>query len=507
MQEELQRAERAAPSMAPSPRPAPAEPLQVPEAPTLAGTVLLKEVVFSPSQLLEEAELREAAQAYLGREVTSEDLNAFLRAIQALYLRKGVETAVPVLPQQDLRSGTMRVLLVEGKLGAVKVEGASRADPAWVGQWFDLKAGSVIRPEELERRLGVFNAVSDYGAQGQYVPGTEFGLSDLLISVPDTSMSQVWGLLEVPNLGSATGASLISGYRLYPLGMRGGRVDAMVIANSNSATLSLAAGVPLGPRGWRLGASATDSRSRFTVKSTAAGTPDLIIDGVSSSLAVELGRHLVLTARQLLRLSGTVSQAKSKSTISGEVLSQRSVDRLTLAASTDWPADQPGDVQPASLRASVTAAQGPANVYSFAEVLGMAAIKIGEAGGPVLRVNGQMRLGMHNTPDAIDSWLAGGSNSVRGFDTGSVSGETGQALQLALYQPVNIKGLESAEAYLFADQGRAVRDGSARRIASAGLGFQFQVSRNMAVDTTLTRQTVGFQGARTRLSLRASATW
>lgn len=509
MQDELRRADRAAPLLPAPPRLAPATPLQVPEAPMLAGTVRLNEVLFSPSELLEDAELRALAQPYLGRDVTSQDLNALLRAIQALYLGKGVQTAVPVLPQQDLRSGTMRVLLVEGKLGAVKVEGGSSVDPAWVGQWFDLAAGSVIRPEELERRLGVFNAASDYAAQAAYVPGAEFGRSDLLIRVPDTSMSQVWGLVDIPDVGSgrSAGNSLIAGYRHYPLGLRGGRVDVMTIVNSNAATLSLAGSLPLGQQGWRLGGSATGSRSRSTFESTNPDIPDLVIDGASSSMAVELGRHLPINAQQLLRLSGALAQVKSRSTISGEVLSDRTVERLTLAASTDWPARQPGDVSPASLRTSVTTAQGPVNAYSFVEVAGMVAHRLGSASGPLLRVNGQARLGTHNTPDVTDAWLAGGSNSVRGFDTGAVYGERGHALQLAIYQPVIVKGLDATEAYVFADQARAYRSGTSRNIASAGAGLQFQVSQHLAVDATLARQIAGFQGSRTRFSLRASATW
>lgn len=509
MRDELRRADIAAPTVPTVPRPAPAEPFQLVDAPMLAGTVLLKEVIFSPSELLEDAELRTLAQPYLGREVTSQDLNVFLRAIQTLYLSKGIQTGVPVLPQQDLRSGTMRVLLVEGKLGEVKIEGASNVDPAWAGQWFDLAAGSVIRPEELERRLGVFNAASDYAAQGAFIPGTEFGRSDLVIRVQDTAMSQVWGLVDVPDAGSgrSLGNSLIAGYRLYPLGMHGGRVDVLTIASSNANTLSLAGSVPLGTQGWRLGASATGSRSRSTFESTNITLPDLVIDGRSSSMALELGRYLPITSQQLVRLSGALTNVKSTSTISGEVLSDRAVNRLTLAASTDWPAERLGDISPASLRTSVTTAQGPVNAYSFAEVGGMIAARLGTAGGPLLRVSGQARLGTHNTPDVTDSWLAGGSNSVRGFDSGALIGESGHALQLALYQPVAVQGLDAAEAYLFADQARAIRNGSAQRIASMGMGFQFQVNRNLALDTTLTRQTVGFQGARTRLSLRGSASW
>ncbi|QHE87195.1 POTRA domain-containing protein [Hydrogenophaga sp. BPS33] len=506
LQDELRRADNAAPQLPAAPRATPAAPPPVPEAPTLASTVLLNEVLFSPSELLGDDELRALAQPYLGRDVSSQDLNAFLRAIQTLYLSKGVTTAVPVLPQQDLRSGTLRVLLVEGRLGAVKVEGASGIDPAWVGQWFDLAAGSVIRPEELERRLGVFNVASDFAAQAAYVPGAEFGRSDLLVHVPERSKEQLWGLVDMPDTGSSARSSVIAGLRLLPLGLRGGRFDVMAIAGSNAATLSLSGSLPLGHQGWRLGASASGSRSRTSFASSVPGVPDLVIHGASSSVAVEVGRHVPVSARQLLLLSGSATQIKSRSTISGFELSDRTVDKLTLTASTDWPAREPGEVSPASLRASVTTARGPVNSYSFAEVAGMFAQRLG-ASGPLFRINGQARLTAHDTPDVIDAWLAGGSNSVRGFDSGTAMGERGYAVQMALYQPVTVPGLEATELYVFADHARVYSKGWSRRIASAGAGVQFQVNRHLAVDATLAQQTAGFQGDRTRLSLRASASW
>ena len=509
MQDEMRRAERLAPPATSLPRLAPGAPLSLPEAPMLAGRVLLNEVVFSPSQLLEESDLRHVAKSYLGRQVTSQDLNAFLREIQALYLGKGIETAVPVLPQQDLRSGSLRVLLVEGKLGAIRIEGATRADAAWLGQWFDFALGSVIRPAALEQRLNLFNAASDHGAQGRFVPGSAFGLSDLAIQVQDTLSSQVWGVADVPDLRSAhvTGSSLTAGYRLYPLGSRGGRLDAMAILNPTGATLSVAAGLPLGHQGWRLGASATASRSRSKIASTEVGTPDLVIDGESSSMALELAHHQAITARQLLRVAGTLSQLKSRSTVGGETLSDRVVDRFTLAASMDWPAELAGHAPTASLRAAVTAARGPANPYSFAEVWGSTTIRLAESGGPVLRLNGQARLGARNAPDATDVWLAGGSQSVRGFDTGAVTGERGRALQMALHQSVAVRGLDAAEVYLFSDLARAVKNGVASRIASSGVGFLCQLAPQVTLDAALTRQTAGFQGDPTRFSLRVNAVW
>ncbi len=508
MQDELRRGEQTAPPLAPAPERGPVEPLLAPEAPALAGKVRLREIVFSPSELLGVAELSALAEPYLGREVDSQELNAFLRAIQSLYLSKGIETAVPVLPQQDLASGTMRILLVEGRLGTVRFEGATGADRAWLGRWFDMPSGAVIQADALGRRLGIFNAASDYLAQGKYVPGDAFGRSDLQITLPDTRVSQFWSSLDVTDLaaGNSDATSLIAGYRLYPVSGYGGRFDVMAIASSTARTLSVAAGLPLGQKGWRLGLSASDSRSTSTVASMTEA-PDLSIDGASGSVGLELGNYVPLSGSQLLHLSAALMQMTSKSSLSGEVLSDRAVDRLTLAASTEWPARAQGIFQGASLRAAVTQGQAPGGDYRFAELSGMAAFAAEQANAPMLRVSGQARFATQDVPDAIDYWLVGGSNSVRGFDSGAAYGERGYVLQLGLYQPLVLAGFEAAQGYLLADQASAVLDGVATRIASVGLGLQLQVNRHLALDTALTRQTAGFQGARSRLAVRLIGSW
>lgn len=508
MQEELRRAERAAPPVAQPPRSGAVEPLPAPGVPVLRGTVQLQEVVFSPSALLTAAELNAVAQPYLGRDVSSADLNAFLRAIQALYLSKGIQTAVPVLPQQDLHSGSVRVLLVEGKLSGVQVQANAGADPHWVARWFDLPVGEVIRPEALASRLNLFNAASDFGAQAAFVPGAEFGRSDLQVQLPDTEGSQVWSLLEMPDLGSGSrGSNVIVGYRRTPLSARGGRLDLMGIGNSDSTTLSLAGSLPLGVAGWRLGASATASRSRSTYVWPDPTLDPLDIRGESSSQALEVAYLQAINARQLLRWSGTLSQVKTRTTLGGELWSDRRIDRFTLAASTDWPAAVAGDVVPASLRASITSAKGLGPAYHFGELGGTLAFKAPAANGPVLRLNGQWRLASHNPTDLSDRWQAGGAYSVRGFGSGAVTGERGVALQVTLHQPVQLSGLSAAEAYAFIDQARARTEGVSQRIAAVGVGFQCQLSSRVAMDTTLSHQVAGFQGDRTRLALRLSTSW
>lgn len=509
LQEDVRRAESVRPVPAPAWQAPAAKPLQLPDGPVLKGKIFLQEVLFSPSQLLSDKQLGDLVRPYVGRSVGSDELNALLRDIQALYLALGVQSAVPVVPPQDLQTGVIKILLVEGTLGQVKFAGSTKPDPAWLAQWFDMTPGQVIRPEPLARRLDVFNASSDFMADGQYVAGQSFGTSDLEVTVPELASTQYWALGELPGVGSGRtlGNSLIVGFRHYPATSVGGRVDGMVIQGPTTTSMSLSGGMPLGHQGWRLGASASAARSRTVLPSTDPAKSDLTIEGASSVFSFDLIRHLYFLPGQMWKLSGGLSQVHSNSQAAGATLSDRSVQRATLAASTDWVVDPAAGADRATFRAAVNSAKGPANSFAYAEVFGALAYRLAGPQGPVFRANGQARFMDSRTPDVSDVWLAGGGATVRGFDLGAISGRSGQALQLALYQGLPWKVVDTPEAFVFVDQGRAVKDDLAHRIGSAGVGVQFQIDRRFAIETAVTYQTQGFQGPRTRALLKASASW
>ena len=509
MQDDLRRAERAMPPMAPSAPAEVAQALQLPEGPVLQGTLFLQEVLFTPSQLLTQAQLGDVLKPYLGRDVGSDDLNALMRDIQALYLAQGVQSAVPLVPPQDLQTGVLKIILVEGTLGQVKFAGGSRADPSWLAQWFDLKAGEVIRPEPLARRLDLFNASSDFQAEGQYVAGDTFGTSDLAVTVPEMPITQYWAMGELPGIGSGRtlGNSLIMGFRHFPASSTGGRVDGMAIQGPTATTVSVTAAMPLGFDGWRVGGNASASRSRTSVTSTDPAKSDLLIEGASRAFGLDVIRHLHYRPGQMWKLSAGLAQVHSNSQASGATLSDRTVQRLTLAASTDWVVDPSVGAERGMFRGAVSSAKGQANAYAFAEIFSSLAYRVAGPQGPVLRATGQLRFADSRTPDMTDAWLVGGSSSVRGFDLGAVSGSTGQILQVALYQPLPWKAVDTPEAFVFADHGRAVKDDVSMRIGSVGVGLQFQMDRRWSVETAVTQQTHGFQGARTRALLRTSLSW
>jgi hemolysin activation/secretion protein len=80
-------------------------------------------VTTSRIPMLETPEVRELAGRFIGRPVTRRLLNELMREVVLLY-RKHDRPIVDVLvPEQNISTGTLQVLVIEGRLGEVRAEG------------------------------------------------------------------------------------------------------------------------------------------------------------------------------------------------------------------------------------------------------------------------------------------------------------------------------------------------------------------------------------------------
>lgn len=129
---------------------APGPPLKPPSAPALPGkderllVEALRAVVFldrtdavakkaelPPDALdvrrlprLQTPEFRKVVEPYLGKPVSMAALNRLVGSVQAYYNKMDLPFVSVTLPEQDITTGVVQLLVVEAKLGAVRVEGA-----------------------------------------------------------------------------------------------------------------------------------------------------------------------------------------------------------------------------------------------------------------------------------------------------------------------------------------------------------------------------------------------
>ncbi|MFW2357549.1 ShlB/FhaC/HecB family hemolysin secretion/activation protein [Hydrogenophaga sp.] len=501
MQEQLRRIESGASTLtAPPQAELPAATRS--QAPEGASTARIQEIQFSRSELLNADELRVLAQPYVGRALTTTDLQQLLDAIATLYQSRNVLTAVGVLPQQDLQSGLLRVLLVEGRLGEVNVKAEAPLAPDWIKAWFTLPTGQVIGSEPLRKRLVLFNLASDHQAQAQFVPGVRFGVSDLAVEVVEQAPLQTWAMVDTYPGQAKTKHSMALGLRLAPVTSRGGRLDAAVLGNADGRTLTGSFSMPIGVQGWRAGINAAVSRSDIRVQSV-NNQPDLLLQGSSESVGAELERTWVLAAPWLLTSSVSLGSLRSKTDLDGVTLVENELDKLAVSVRLSHETA----TSKAQLRISLVTARRPGASHGYLDMSGQWRQAIDTRGLWQFRAVGILRTNERGLPGSSDAFSLGGQESLRGFDANTVMGSSGHGLQLEFRRQLLNTGTRRLEGMVFLDTGRAREAGMSKAAAAVGVGIQAQLSEVIGVDVTLSRQMEGLQGDRNRVNLRLVGAW
>lgn len=117
---------------------------------------------------------------YAGRCLNVGDLEQILGEITRDYMQRGYIAVRAYLPTQDLSSGTLRVLVVEGKVGSILIEDGGHRTVS-IGNIFPGVRGDILDLRDLEQGLEQLNRLSSNNATMDIVPGAEAGASDVRI--------------------------------------------------------------------------------------------------------------------------------------------------------------------------------------------------------------------------------------------------------------------------------------------------------------------------------------
>ncbi|QGM38080.1 Hemolysin transporter protein ShlB precursor [Pseudomonas aeruginosa] len=98
---------------------------------------------------------------------------ALLKAVTDHYLDRGYVTTRAYLPQQDLASGTLRIIVVEGRLEGL--DSSALASPRELAMSFPGRTGELLDLRELEQLVDQLSRLPSRQAQLELVPGSEVG--------------------------------------------------------------------------------------------------------------------------------------------------------------------------------------------------------------------------------------------------------------------------------------------------------------------------------------------
>ena len=427
------------------PAPAPID-LRLPDAPAAAQgggpPIAVQRFAIEGNTAIASDELQALLAPLLGRSLSLSDIETGIAAITQRYREGGYPFAYAYLPAQTVEAGLLRVAVIEGRLGELRVENASRQrDAAIAAPLGRLSRGALMRADALESSLLLLGDVAGLRAEATLQPGAQFGTSDLVVKVDDVPMLS--GALSADNFGNrytgawrGTGNLQLNG----ALGL-GEQIQLQLLAtNEDLYNYRLGYQMPLGPWNTRVGASLShldyaldeefgvlDAHGMAKVASVHATQPLLRSRSVNVNARLQYD-HKRLTDH--IGLYGTDERKHSRLTTLGldgnwqDSLGGRAVSQWSLA----W---VHGQLHLGSAAQRQRDALTARSAGSF-QVLTASLARWQALAGPWSlhgRVNGQWS---RDNLDSSEKMSLGGAYGVRAYPQGEASGDHGLLAALEL---------------------------------------------------------------------------
>jgi len=411
---------------------------------------MVREIQFTPSEILSAAELDAIAAEFRGRQLTLADLQQLAERINALYKAKGVVTAVAVIPPQDISDGVVRVRLIEGRVGRINIEGNTSTRTDYIADRLRLKPKELVDLSRLEQGLVRFNRTNDVQLRAELKPGMEFGTTDLQIGATEPPRHEL--RLSLDNFGSKPTGEWRGGIAYLNRSLLGYRDDLSLslIKADGQDSRAFGYGFPINTWGGRLNLAYYDDMT--AIKHGALES--LKITGESNASVLSLRQPAYVGERVQVDVLAGAKERSSSNWIDGVFLQRTDSSDLNLGA----------EVQASDEKnfwfASYTRYSGHATVIDRTNFgIDRGALRYNRELGNGLSFRGS--LSWQDTRDrnlvSSEQFFLGGEGSVRGYTVGTFAGDQGYTVNLELHHPLINLPQESrnliATGFFFADHG------------------------------------------------------
>lgn len=276
------------------------------------------------AERLTREEQEQLTAPYVGRCVGLQEIGELMRAITNRYIELGLVTTRVYIPQQDLGTGTLRLLVLEGKVGELRLQDPdSRVSLATA---FPGVRGRVLNIRDIEQGLDQINRLRSNSASMELQPSAQPGVTDIVIA----NQQGMWlsGNITVDDYGSpATGdvRATASFAADNVLGLN----DAWFVSLSRntdahpgsrlSESSLVSFNLPYGY--WNFFASAANSRYNTIVSSL---TQQFLSTGETDTYSVGVQRVLARGQTSKLTLNVGLTHKDSRNYIEGSLLTTSS---------------------------------------------------------------------------------------------------------------------------------------------------------------------------------------
>ncbi len=154
--------------------------------------------------LVRSAGFRNILDRYLGGEVTLRNLNQMSRDLILYYRKRGQPVVDIVIPEQRITSGTVQIVVIESRVGRVRIEDGCYFDGCDLTKWVECtRPGSRVYESAIANDLFWLNQNSFRRVDVDLRPGSSDGTTDVVFEIKDVRPWNTYFGYEdtgVPNL-------------------------------------------------------------------------------------------------------------------------------------------------------------------------------------------------------------------------------------------------------------------------------------------------------------------
>lgn len=167
----------------------------------------INQISLQQASLITPATQKRIVAPYINQCLSLDRINQLVRAISEWYVQRGYITSRAFLTEQNLSHGTLNITVLEGKLEAIHLQGASARQ---LNMAFPTRAGRILNLRDIEQGMEQINRLRTTPVQIEIIPSTQPGYSIVnLTSTPEFPL--ILGL-NMDNSGQrSTGIGQLSG--------------------------------------------------------------------------------------------------------------------------------------------------------------------------------------------------------------------------------------------------------------------------------------------------------
>lgn len=171
----------------------------------------ITKIVLKDNTLLDEKEQDLIFKKYVNRCLYLKDINNIISDLTKLYFQKGyVTTRVYIEPGQNLSSGTLILVVVEGKLESIRIKDNQNNRSIYPANVFPGLIGKPLNLRDIEQGLDQLNRLPSNSATIRIEAGEEPGGS--ILEVINKPRSPYTYSISVNNVGSASTGEWLTSY-------------------------------------------------------------------------------------------------------------------------------------------------------------------------------------------------------------------------------------------------------------------------------------------------------